>query len=1030
MGASNLKKVLLLMLSQVKAHLGIILVLVVYLAMTVYTNLRVPLHLGSDEVAHFMFARFLRQNGYLPVTMEDRLAAGYKSDQPPLNSMVVALAYGWGDLGPPLVKLTEDQPRRQLSVIADNYVGWQQALNTEDPWTGEVLFWRVGRFVSTFFGAATLLVIYLTALVIFSHIPYQRRWALAAVMSVAFIPTFVLVSGVFSYESLLGFWLALYLLTAVYIVKNPLQNRLYLLAGLFIGLAIATKLSAVVAPLGLAGLVLTVGFQQRWRLSDFIKRLGLSLLGVMLGAGWWFGLVLIDFNRVSELGWGAGLLAPIIKGDGSDPTAARVIGLFSGAGGELPALHWSDVSMWGNLIFTTFWRYRDQGAGPETGPIFLALKLVTGFIVVGLVRVWVTHRQARLWLGLLLLQIVVFSILPLVRLVFTGPGGDGHNGHHILFPAAGAFAVLMVWGFSGLFPRQVSWRYGGSMVLAVGLLGWSIVRAVQIYYPPLPVRTVPPLLPVTAQSTLVDFGPVALVGFQLNGLTVSNQCCRPNFPALGVNLYWQAVQYSQQDYLTEVKLVDQSGLAQSVWLGYSANGRYPTRAWDPGDTVRDEVWLPLAGLPPGPYTLTLRLLQADDLQPVDNEAGVALMPLILTTPPPPSASTVTVWQQGQPAAFPQFATWNTIQLTAPSAEPITLVGPDETVHAPLLVAGDNYLFIVDPRWPKRVNYRVQFQPAGQPARQTEPLLYASGRGRPTIAPPSQVAVNANFAHQLTLLGYDLPQRRFQPGAEIPILLRFQALKTMPVDFLMFTRLRDATGQVWGGRDRKPQESYSTLFWTPGEVVENGFTVKIQPDAPPGIYTIDLGFYFTVDKAPVSLPLVQNGQLTDVTSVTLGPIKIGDTLPDLTVAAPRPQIPTDEAFGNASNLTLLGFNLTDNNNQPVEPPLSSIQNLKLTLYWQVESPLPLNYTTFVHVRNSAGQIAAQKDQPPLNGAYPTSLWDAGETIADEITIPLPPNLPSDTYALVVGLYDYNTGQRLIVPGNPANEVTLITVRAGE
>jgi hypothetical protein len=236
--------------------------------------------------------------------------------------------------------------------------------------------------------------------------------------------------------------------------------------------------------------------------------------------------------------------------------------------------------------------------------------------------------------------------------------------------------------------------------------------------------------------------------------------------------------------------------------------------------------------------------------------------------------------------------------------------------------------------------------------------------------------------------------------------------------------------VWGGRDRKPQESYSTLFWTPGEVVENGFTVKIQPDAPPGIYTIDLGFYFTVDKAPVSLPLVQNGQLTDVTSVTLGPIKIGDTLPDLTVAAPRPQIPTDEAFGNASNLTLLGFNLTDNNNQPVEPPLSSIQNLKLTLYWQVESPLPLNYTTFVHVRNSAGQIAAQKDQPPLNGAYPTSLWDAGETIADEITIPLPPNLPSDTYALVVGLYDYNTGQRLIVPGNPANEVTLITVRAGE
>jgi len=96
---------------------------------------------------------------------------------------------------------------------------------------------------------------------------------------------------------------------------------------------------------------------------------------------------------------------------------------------------------------------------------------------------------------------------------------------------------------------------------------------------------------------------------------------------------------------------------------------------------------------------------------------------------------------------------------------------------------------------------------------------------------------------------------------------------------------------------------------------------------------------------------------------------------------------------------------------------------LKLYWQSESPLPADYTTFVHLRNAAGENVAQKDRPPLNGAYPTSLWDPGEIIADEIIVPVPDDLPAGAYQLVVGMYDFNTGQRLVAPGNPANEVVL-------
>ena len=107
--------------------------------------------------------------------------------------------------------------------------------------------------------------------------------------------------------------------------------------------------------------------------------------------------------------------------------------------------------------------------------------------------------------------------------------------------------------------------------------------------------------------------------------------------------------------------------------------------------------------------------------------------------------------------------------------------------------------------------------------------------------------------------------------------------------------------------------------------------------------------------------------------------------------------------------------------------SEIQNLNLSLYWRSEAPLPVDYTTFVHLRNEAGETVAQQDQPPLGGVYPTSLWDPGEIIADEITLTLPPELPPGEYSLVVGLYDFNTGLRLAAPGQPENSVTLTTVR---
>jgi hypothetical protein len=109
-----------------------------------------------------------------------------------------------------------------------------------------------------------------------------------------------------------------------------------------------------------------------------------------------------------------------------------------------------------------------------------------------------------------------------------------------------------------------------------------------------------------------------------------------------------------------------------------------------------------------------------------------------------------------------------------------------------------------------------------------------------------------------------------------------------------------------------------------------------------------------------------------------------------------------------------------------PPDYQVSSLNLTVYWRSEAELPVDYTTFVHLRNSANETIAQKDQPPLAGAYPTSLWDPSEIIADKIALPLPADLAAGEYQIVIGLYDFYTGQRLTVPGNPANEISLTYV----
>jgi hypothetical protein len=88
-------------------------------------------------------------------------------------------------------------------------------------------------------------------------------------------------------------------------------------------------------------------------------------------------------------------------------------------------------------------------------------------------------------------------------------------------------------------------------------------------------------------------------------------------------------------------------------------------------------------------------------------------------------------------------------------------------------------------------------------------------------------------------------------------------------------------------------------------------------------------------------------------------------------------------------------------------------LNITLYWRSIARSDKDYTVFVHLLDAQGNVRAQRDAPPRDGAYPTSIWDVGEIVRDDYALELPRDLAAGEYRLVVGWYEYPSLARLSV-----------------
>jgi hypothetical protein len=141
-----------------------------------------------------------------------------------------------------------------------------------------------------------------------------------------------------------------------------------------------------------------------------------------------------------------------------------------------------------------------------------------------------------------------------------------------------------------------------------------------------------------------------------------------------------------------------------------------------------------------------------------------------------------------------------------------------------------------------------------------------------------------------------------------------------------------------------------------------------------------------------------------------PATVFDLRPSFHVAAPQRTFDVphmaqrlDVQLGEFA--ALLGFDLARDRLAPGE-------SIDLTLYWQARAETELSFKVFVHVLDAADRVVAQADAVPLGGLRPTTGWLPGEIIADRYTLVLPGDLPAGHYQLVTGLYDPETGTRVL------------------
>ncbi len=283
--------------------------------------------------------------------------------------------------------------------------------------------------------------------------------------------------------------------------------------------------------------------------------------------------------------------------------------------------------------------------------------------------------------------------------------------------------------------------------------------------------------------------------------------------------------------------------------------------------------------------------------------------------------------------------------------------------------------------------------------------------QPAFAPPAYLTdaqraalpgqTGVTFDSKIMLQHAQIEDRTVQPGDSLRVTLFWGAAQPLKQSYRAILSARDAQGQLIARVEAIPYNGrFETQRWEPGKVFRDEYRLSIQPEARRGIATVQVSVRGIYENPPL-LPV--NDAKTD--QFVIGSFKVlGAMMP---VSAP--QYSFHAVFSRTGERLIqldgIDLNTTEMTGKSASTPAEGGQTP--AFHWRSLGQPKQDYTLFVHVIDRNGTIITQQDAQPLNGAYPTSMWDEGEQIIDLRQLVAPPN----AVALRIGWYASDTGARL-------------------
>jgi hypothetical protein len=289
--------------------------------------------------------------------------------------------------------------------------------------------------------------------------------------------------------------------------------------------------------------------------------------------------------------------------------------------------------------------------------------------------------------------------------------------------------------------------------------------------------------------------------------------------------------------------------------------------------------------------------------------------------------------------------------------------------------------------------------------------------------PRKIAnpLDIKFANGLRLIGYDVDRVQVMPNAndgdgtpEFNLTLFWQLDRPDPAGTIAATNVfvhlatpqgASGSGQgIWQQANGSLKQSYLFGWVRPGEpmLLQDLRRVPVPAAMPPGKAYFEVGLYRPGSNERVGIVDGQ-GNVT-ANQVNLGAVMVGEAVQQADLNGLSP---LGVQFDNRIELAGWQARL-----DPSDP-----QALKVDLGWRAINRSPTNYTAFVHLVDTGGQIIAQDDRAPGGTENATTQWVPGESLRTTFTLKLPPGISPRGLRLRVGLYEPDSGKQLPVTATP-------------